>query len=355
MSLTISTPGDLEIVMVREFAAPRRLVFAALTTPQLLRRWFGPHGHELVQCEIDLRVGGAWRYVVRAPNGSEMRLHGVYREIVVPERLVSTEANDDCDAENGAVQVGTTVLTEVDGRTTLTTTIVYPSKEIRDAVLNSGMERGVGEGYDRLASALDLAAVADRYSKRADLVDEKIAKADPARWDDQSPCEEWTARGVVGHIVDMHQVIMRPLDREPTPAPSVDEDPLAAFRTARADIESLLSDPAIATRVVDTPGGTMTVAEHIDQVPSADLVLHGWDLACALGQDDTMDPDEVANYWSGMSSMPVEQLETLRTPEAFGPGVVVFGPEVKVPDDAPLQDRLLGLIGRDRARWRPRL
>jgi hypothetical protein len=66
-----------------------------------------------------------------------------------------------------------------------------------------------------------------------------------------------------------------------------------------------------------------------------------------------MDPDEVANYWSGMSSMPAEQLEMLRTPEAFGPGIVVFGPEVKVPEDAPLQDRLLGLIGRDRARWRP--
>lgn len=153
-TLTVATLTDREIVMTRVFDAPRRLVFAAWTTPELLRRWFGPRGHELVVCEIDLRVGGTWRYVVRAPDGTEMVLHGVFREIVPPGRLVSTEANDDCDAEDGAESLMTTVLVEHGGRTTMTNTMRYPSREIRDAVLRSGMEHGVAEGYDKLAEVL---------------------------------------------------------------------------------------------------------------------------------------------------------------------------------------------------------
>jgi hypothetical protein len=96
----------------------------------------------------------------------------------------------------------------------------------------------------------------------------------------------------------------------------------------------------------------MTVEQHVDQVPSADMVMHGWDLARATGQDDTIDPAEVEGMWTGLSAMPPEFLEQLRTPGAFGPGVEVFGPEVTVPEDAPLQDRLLGMIGRDPA-WTP--
>jgi len=155
-ALTITTPTDREIVQTRDFDAPRHLVFAALTTPDLLRRWFGPRRYELVVCEVDLRVGGAWRYVVRGPDGSEMVLHGVYREIVAPERLVHTEANDDCDAEDGAESLVTTTLVENEHerRTTMTSTIRYPSQQIRDAVLRSGMEHGVAEGYDRLAELL---------------------------------------------------------------------------------------------------------------------------------------------------------------------------------------------------------
>jgi len=158
-ALAVTTPTDREIRMTRDFDAPRHLVFEALTRPELLRRWFGPRGYELVECEIDLRVGGTWRYLVRAPDGSEMRLRGVYREVVRPERLVSTEANEDCDAENGAVSTATTVLVERDSRTAMTMTMTYPSQEIRDAVLRSGMEHGVAEGYDQLAEVLAEAAV----------------------------------------------------------------------------------------------------------------------------------------------------------------------------------------------------
>jgi TIGR03086 family protein len=182
-----------------------------------------------------------------------------------------------------------------------------------------------------------------RYRARADAFERKVAAVRPDRWSDPSPCEGWTARDVVGHIVDMHGVMLWPVGRELGPAPSLDDDPLAAFTAARADVEALLEDAELAATEHDSPGGRVTVEQHVDQVVSADLVLHGWDLARATGQDDTIDPEEVERFWPTVQQMPPE----MRVPGAFGPGVVVFGPEVPVPEDAPLQDRLLGLLGRD--------
>jgi len=189
--------------------------------------------------------------------------------------------------------------------------------------------------------------ITERYRAHADAFERKVAAVRPDQWSNQSPCAEWTARDVVRHIVEMHEVMLRPLGRSLTPAPSVEEDPLAAFRSARADIEAVLADPALAGFESPTPSGPLTVAQHIDQVISDDMVLHGWDLARATGQDETMDPDDVARLWAMTSALPPELLEKFRTPGAFGPGITVYGPEVKVPEDAPLQDRLLGMIGRD--------
>jgi uncharacterized protein YndB with AHSA1/START domain len=154
-TLKVTTPSDREIVLTRVFNAPRRLVFEALTTPELLKRWLlGPPGWIMTVCDIDLIVGGGFRYVWRNTDGSEMGMHGVYREIKAPERIVHTEIFDfGCDAQSQEA-VGTAVLTEQDGRTTLTTTILYPSKETRDGVIASGMECGVAAGYDRLEMLL---------------------------------------------------------------------------------------------------------------------------------------------------------------------------------------------------------
>jgi uncharacterized protein (TIGR03086 family) len=190
-----------------------------------------------------------------------------------------------------------------------------------------------------------MTSISDRYRRRADRFEALCAATPPERWDAQSPCEEWRARDVVGHVVDMHAVVFQPLGGQLSPAPSVTDDPLTAFRSARADVEALLADPTRATQECDTPMGRMTIAEHVDGVPSADLVIHGWDLARATGQDDTIDPDEVASMWPGIEAMGDE----MRTPDFFGPGIVVFGPEVPVAEDAPLQDRLLGKVGRDPA------
>jgi hypothetical protein len=109
----------------------------------------------------------------------------------------------------------------------------------------------------------------------------------------------------------------------------------------------VLDDPELARTESDTPGGRMTVQQHIDQVVSEDLVIHGWDLARATGQDDTIDLVDIERSWSAAKAIPEEMLEKMRTPGAFGPDVKVLGPEVKVAEDAPLQDRVLGLLGRD--------
>jgi uncharacterized protein YndB with AHSA1/START domain len=160
-TLKIATPTDREIVMTRIFDAPRSLVYDAFTKPELVKRWLGPHGWSLTVCEIDLRVGGAYRFVGRVPGGADLGWGGVYREIVPLERIVHTESFDDYPGE----ALATSVWVEQAGKTTFTCTLLFPSREIRDAVINTGMEHGAAESYDRLAellaSRLDRAASQD--------------------------------------------------------------------------------------------------------------------------------------------------------------------------------------------------
>ena len=151
-TLTVAPVGEREIVITRALAAPPRLVFEAWTTPALVRQWLGPRTWEMVECEIDLREGGAWRYLMRGPDGVEMVMRGVYREVVAPERLVTTESYD--DNWTGGETLVTTVFSEQRGGTVVTTTVRYSSAEARDAVLASGMERGMAEGFDRLDEVL---------------------------------------------------------------------------------------------------------------------------------------------------------------------------------------------------------
>jgi uncharacterized protein YndB with AHSA1/START domain len=149
-TLKVTTPTEREIVMTRVFDAPRRLVFDALTKPELFKRWFGPRGWSLAVYEADLRVGGAWRSVLRRADGTEMGMRDVYQEIAPPERFVSTESFDDYPGES----LNTLALVEDRGKTTLTIAVLYQSREIRDAVIKSGMEHGAAECYDKLAELL---------------------------------------------------------------------------------------------------------------------------------------------------------------------------------------------------------
>jgi len=154
-TLKVSTPTDREIVLTPVFAAPRSLVWNALSKPELLKRWlFGPEGWTMTVCDDDARVGGAFHYAWSGPGGAAMSLRGVYREVVPRERLVRTESFEfGCDSQAGE-QLATLVLTEEADKTYLTLTVLYPSKEARDATLASGMEHGVGAGYDRLETIL---------------------------------------------------------------------------------------------------------------------------------------------------------------------------------------------------------
>lgn len=151
--LTLTRPSDREIMMTRVFDAPRALVFEALTTPELVKRWLlGPPGWTMPVCEIDLKVGGRYRYVWENAAGKKMGVEGSYRELAPPERIVHTEKFDDPWYPGEAL--ATTVLTESGGKTTLTLTVRHDSKETIDAVLKSGMQRGVAASYDRLEAVL---------------------------------------------------------------------------------------------------------------------------------------------------------------------------------------------------------
>ena len=148
---TFTTPSDREVVMTRVFDAPRRLVWDAWTNPEHLPHWMlGPDGWTMPVCEIDLRPGGSWHFLWRRADGTEMGMRGLYKEVVPPERLVSTESWGGDWPET----INTLTLTEEGGKTTVTQRVLYPSKEARDAALKTGMKDGVATSFDRLAAYL---------------------------------------------------------------------------------------------------------------------------------------------------------------------------------------------------------
>ena len=151
----VTLPTDTQILITREFHAPRPAVFTAWTTPDLIKRWWSGDRGEVTSVEVDLRVGGRWRYVMRANGGFEVAFHGEYREIVTDERIVSTEV---FEAMPEGEAVNTDTFADVDGGTRLTMLAQHQSKEIRDMVIASGMEDGVQEAMDHLEQvALSLA------------------------------------------------------------------------------------------------------------------------------------------------------------------------------------------------------
>ena len=153
--LVVTTPSDREVVMTRVFDAPCQLVFDAWTKPEHLKRWFGGSGAVMIVCDVDLRVGGGYRFVWRLREGGEMGMRGVYREVARPERLVSTETFEGPWFETmGGEVLNTLVLEERNGRTTMTITSLYASREARDGALQTGMEDGAAESLDRMAELL---------------------------------------------------------------------------------------------------------------------------------------------------------------------------------------------------------
>lgn len=143
----VSLPAEDQILIVREFDAPRALVYRAWTEPELVKRWFGGNHGEVTEAEIDLRVGGRWRYVTSAGEGLEAAFHGEYREIVPGERIVSTEVYEGAP---DAASLNTMTLTESEGRTTMTVLVQHQSRANRDAVLEAGIEAGLNAALEKL-------------------------------------------------------------------------------------------------------------------------------------------------------------------------------------------------------------
>jgi uncharacterized protein YndB with AHSA1/START domain len=150
---TVTLPTDEQILITREFDAPKHLVYKAWTTPELVKRWWPGLRGEMTIAEIDLRVGGGWRYVMTATGGFEVAFHGEFREIVPNERIVNTEVYEMPGAEPLPAEdepLNVVTFAEADGRTTLTVLVQTTSKELRDTIINSGMETGMQEGMDLL-------------------------------------------------------------------------------------------------------------------------------------------------------------------------------------------------------------
>jgi uncharacterized protein YndB with AHSA1/START domain len=147
----VTLPSDLEILITREFDAPREVVFKAMTDPKLIPQWWGPRAYTTTVDKMEVRPGGAWRFIVREPDGRESGFRGEYREIVAPERIVQTF---EWEPMAGHISVETAVFTEHDGRTLLTSTTRFTSKADRDGMIESGMESGLRETHDRFAELL---------------------------------------------------------------------------------------------------------------------------------------------------------------------------------------------------------
>ena len=146
----VTLPTDEEILITREFDAPRRLVYKAWTTPELVTRWWNGRRGEMKIVDIDLRVGGSWRYVMEAQGGFEVAFHGEFREIVPDERIVTTEVFEGAPPSDAGDVLNVITFAEADGRTTVDLLVQCPNREIRDAIMGSGMEAGMQEQYDVL-------------------------------------------------------------------------------------------------------------------------------------------------------------------------------------------------------------
>jgi uncharacterized protein YndB with AHSA1/START domain len=149
-SATIELPATDQILITREFDAPKHLVYKAWTTPELVSRWWPGRRGEMKHAEIDLRVGGTWRYVMTAHGGFEVAFHGEFREIVPNERIVTTEVYEGAPDTGEEPPLNIVTFSEQDGRTTLSLLVQCPSTAVRDAIINSGMEAGMQEGFDLL-------------------------------------------------------------------------------------------------------------------------------------------------------------------------------------------------------------
>lgn len=330
----VTLPSDCEILITRHFEAPVETVWRAVTEPRHVLRWWGPDWCPLVACDIDLRVGGNWRYLSLDTDGNQLGWHGRYLEIEAPNRIVQTEVFEGFpDAE----AVNTMTLTARDGGTTLQTLVRHSSKENRDGHIASGMEAGMQITFNRLDDLLArFDTTAERFRRVAGTFTDRANAVAPAAWDHPAPCEGWVARDVVRHMVEWVPSFLANAGFPVGAGPSVDDDPAAAWAHLAGEVQTLLDDPAVASQEFEMePMGRQTVEAAIGAIVLGDVVVHTWDLARATGQDETLDPVIVSEMLVGMEPMDEPMRQSGH-----------FGPRVEVPDDADDQTKLIAFTGR---------
>lgn len=333
-SAIVTTPSEREIVITRSFDAPLPLVWEAMTTPRHVLRWWGPQWCPLVSCEIDLSVGGGWRYVSIDTDGKELAWHGTYREVEPLEQVVSTEVFEGFpDAES----VNTMTLTHSDGVTTAQTVVFHASRENRDGHLQSGMEVGMQDTFNRLEDLLGISGTtAERFRRVAGRFTDRARAVPPEAWDNSAPCDGWVARDVVRHMVEWMSSFLASVGVNLPPGPSVDDDPVGAWTHLADSLQALLDDPTTAQQEITHEHlGTVTVEHAIGMIMFGDIVIHTWDLARATGLDESLDPAIVSEMLAGMQPMD----EMLRTSGQYGP-------KVTVPENADELTKLIAFTGR---------
>ncbi len=343
-SAVVTTPSDTEILITRRFDASAPSVFRAWTTPELVRRWWGSDDAPLVVCEIDLRVGGDWRYVSRHPEHGELGWHGTYEAIVPNVSLVSSEV---FEGFPDAASHNTLTLAEHDGVTTLTVLVAHTSREHRDGHIDSGMEPGMQRTLDRLDDLLPRfdepigstsgSDTSQRWRRVAGTFTERVNAVPPARWSNPAPCEGWVARDVVRHLVEWVPAFLRDgADLTITPGPDVDVDPAKAWGHLNNQIVAVLDASDIATRAFDHPrAGEHPLAEAIDRFILGDVLIHTWDLSRATGLDEHLDDTMVNEMLIGLEPMADVLVQSGH-----------YGPRVPIAVEADPQSKLLALTGR---------
>lgn len=341
-SATVALPSDTEILITRHFDAPAALVWEAMTQPEHVLRWWGPDWCPLMSAEIDLRVGGTWRYVARMDDGSDLGWHGVYRAIDPPHSLTSTEVFEGyADAES----VNTMTLTEHDGVTRLQTLVRHSSKEHRDGHIQSGMEDGMQQTFNRLDGLLELldggGAEAERFRRVAAHFDAVVAAVPADAWTRTAFCDGWTAIDPVKHLAEWVPSLFSRAGLDVAPQTPADVDPVAAWGQVRAALQAALDDPVVAASEIDIePIGTHTVAAAIEKFVTGDVIVHVWDVATAaridLELEQMIDADIAAPMVEAYASI--------------GDMLVASGHykrAVPLPDDATIQAKLIAATGRD--------
>lgn len=343
-SAVVSLPSDTEILITRQFDAPASLVWETLTRPEHVLRWWGPEWCPLVSAQIDLRVGGAWRYIARMDDGSELAWSGEYREIDAPRSITSTEC---FEGFPDAVSLNTMTLTEVAGVTTLQTLVRHQSMEFRDGHVNSGMEGGMQQTFNRLDTLLaSSGTLAERFRRVAGAMSDVVAAVPNDAWGRPGFCPGWTAEDPVRHLIAWVPSLFAQADVDLSIGDAADASPGVAWEAFRTTVQAVLDDPAQADREIDlAPVGRHTVAAAIDQFVTGDVIVHVWDVATAAGIDWPIERYVPADIAGPMADAMLAISDML---VASGH----YGSPVEVPSDASPQVRLIAATGRD-PNWHP--